>query len=427
MPKFKIALWMMCLAAASGVLLAAGSRQDEYDLRAPFALELPEVSQARSNEPKIVVKHTTSFPAQTHLRTIKLWVRDPDDSIDYLAINTFINGEAADTASTKKPTLDGKIVELNLDKFGRLRLKPDKNVVEIIALDRRKRNYYASFVLLSENRALGNEAALATPEKFTGRKFAVIIGVSDYEHNDAGLTDLNYADDDAEAIRKLLRSPEGGQFAEDQIRCLVDKQATNATVRTQLTSFLSKAGPQDLIYLFIAGHGFPDPYNLREFYFALHDSKIADLPNTALKMTELQQILKGQKAKRVVAFIDTCHSAGVSGKKIVAARGQRVENNLVNLYAEKYFREEGWALLTSSDVDESSFEDEKWDKHGVFTWALLQGLGGKADANSDRSITAGELFAFVSKRVSEETQGKQNPRALPGSNEKLTLAAVAKK
>ena len=105
-------------------------------------------------------------------------------------------------------------------------------------------------------------------------------------------------------------------------------------------------------------------------------------------------------------------------------RGLR--HNLVNLYTEKLlYREEGKAVITSSDVNEESAEAPRWGGgHGVFTYFLLEGLQGKADLNTDRLVTVGELFSFVRQKVRLETQFKQNPRLIENANESLTLAAV---
>jgi uncharacterized caspase-like protein len=142
-------------------------------------------------------------------------------------------------------------------------------------------------------------------------------------------------------------------------------------------------------------------------------------------MKELQDLLdQSVRAERVVVFVDTCHSAGLSGGTLTATRG--VENNLINLYAARLYTEAGRAVLTSSDVSELSQESARWGGgHGVFTWALLEGLRGEADANSDQLVTAGELFTFVRDRVRLETAFRQNPRALTGLNTDLALAAVA--
>lgn len=263
--------------------------------------------------------------------------------------------------------------------------------------------------------------------RFQGRKFAVVIGISRYKYKDGGLNDLQYADADARSIRDFLESPEGGRFAPSSILYMENEQATLDGVRASLKSFLPKAGPNDLVFFFIAGHGSPDPYAPQKLYFMLYDTKVADMPNTALPMNELQEVLDHNlRARRVLVFVDTCHSAGLSGEKIVTTRS--LENNLVNLYAAKLFGETGRAVLTSSDVNEVSLEDQRWGGgHGVFTLALLDGLRGEADANSDNLISAGELFAYVRDRVRIETAFHQNPQVLPGLNADLTLAFVLKK
>jgi uncharacterized caspase-like protein len=101
---------------------------------------------------------------------------------------------------------------------------------------------------------------------------------------------------------------------------------------------------------------------------------------------------------------------------------------LINLYSAKLFKEEARAAITSSDVNELSYENKRWGGgHGVFTYALLEGLRGKADANGDSLITAGELFAYVRDRVRLETGFKQNPRSLYDFSGDFTLAFVAGK
>jgi hypothetical protein len=269
------------------------------------------------------------------------------------------------------------------------------------------------------------EAAVSS--QFSGRKLAVIIGISDYKFNDSGLSDLNYCDADARSFRDFLQQKNGGGFSANDVLYLENQGATLDAVRTSLRSFLSKAEANDLVVIFLAGHGSPDPYAPQNLYFLMHDTKVANMETTALPMTELQNILDERvKAERVVVFIDTCHSAGLSGKQITHTRG--LENNLINLYASKLFKESGRAILTSSDVSEESQESKRWGNgHGIFTFALLEGLQGEADFNRDNFITAGELFAYVRNRVSVETGFKQNPTALPGLSKDLTLAFSTKK
>ncbi len=268
------------------------------------------------------------------------------------------------------------------------------------------------------------QADSSVSTQFTGRKFAVVIGISRYKYHDGGLTDLKYADADARSVRDFLQEREGGNFSASDIFYLENEQATLDAVRTGLRNFLPRAGPADLVFFFIAGHGAPDPYAPQNLYFLLSDSKVADMPNTALPMDEVKQVLnQNLRAQRVIAFIDTCHSAGLSGGKLVLTRG--LENNLVNLYAAQLFKERGTAVLTSSDINEISHESEQWGGgHGIFTMALLEGLRGDADLNRDHLVTAGELFRYVHDRVSVATAFEQNPKALPGLNRDLTLSVA---
>jgi uncharacterized caspase-like protein len=241
------------------------------------------------------------------------------------------------------------------------------------------------------------------------------------------LTNLRYADADARAIRDFLLKPEGGGFKASDILYMENNGATSEAVRDALTRLLRRAAPSDLVFVYIASHGSPDPFDPRKLYFLMNDTKVADMPKTGLGMFELQEMLDHVvRAERVVVFIDACHSAGISGPKLVTGRQlERVENNVFNLYASRLYRETGRAVLTSSDVNEISEEGPHWGGgHGVFTWALLEGLSGAADANRDRVVTAGEVFSYVNRTVQRETNSRQNPRALSGINQDFPLAVT---
>jgi Caspase domain len=533
------------LTGSSSRVCSSGARLvGETSLRAPFVLELPDIS-VRIEAPEADIPHTD-------LHQIRFLVRKPfADTIDYGKIYTTINGESAGTIQETRSGREGIIVICNIDQRPNLfRLRPGKNVVEISAVDRNRRLFYASFVLLSQGRSAGDaarsssatieslpaaagddrqpptvyliepksairltgntasvriygvvndnsgkvtsvtingvaaplvpatgtrglvvrpsaavlqgevtfdrtitisgeqapvvieakdaagnttrvlipirrrEAALSS--KYSGRKFALLIGVSRYQYHDGGLNDLGFCDADARAIRDFLQRREGGGFAAADIVYLENEQATVGAVRAALRSFLPKAGPNDLIFVFLAGHGSPDPYAPQNLYFLLHDTKVADMPNTALPMEELKDVLDhSTRAAREVVFVDTCHSAGLSGEKLVQTRS--LENNLINLYAQKLYKETGRAILTSSDINELSQESPQWGGHGIFTLALLEGFRGEADANGDHLITAGELFNYVRDRVRVATAFQQNPRALPGLNADLALAVASGK
>ena len=254
------------------------------------------------------------------------------------------------------------------------------------------------------------------------QKYALIIGISRYRNNLRGVQNLEYADKDARAIYEFLQQPAAGGFAPENMLLLNNEQATLARIREALTNFTAKAGVNDLLLIFFAGHGSPDPLSPGNLYLLAHDTSVEAMPQTALSMPELRRYIdQNIKSKRLVLLLDACHSAGFSTEVT-----RDLTNNLTNLYLEKLlYQEEGRAIITSSDINERARESRKWgDGHGVFTYYLLRGLKGEADSNRDRFVSVGELFSFVRQQVRVDTKFEQNPRMLIGDNEHLALSVA---
>lgn len=423
---FKITVYLLFFLASSVIA------QTGFSSRAPFVLELPEVSATRYISPVI------RLPLKA-VPTLKFRVLEPyATDIDYGKIIVTLNGNGINRGCDKKLDAQGKIVHCGRreDRMGGYELFPGKNIIEIRATDRKGREYYASYVMI-----LGDKTAVieksdtsGKAEVFRGRKFAVIVGVSEYKYADAGLKNLSFADDDAQAIASFLQTPSGGSFSSGDIKLLVNQDASLLAVRTALLDTAKSAKSDDLIFIFIAGHGAPDPLAPQNLYFLLADTKVVDMAKTAFPMSELKQILDTKVyAQRVITLIDTCHSAGINQKTQSLVSGRQLEqegdeNNISNFFlTNQLFKQTGRAIITSSDVNEVSQESAKWGNHGVFTWALLDGLKGAADLNGDGLITAGEIFQYTRANVQKATNFQQNPLALPGSSGNLTLAFAAGK
>jgi uncharacterized caspase-like protein len=253
-----------------------------------------------------------------------------------------------------------------------------------------------------------------------------VIGISHYNKGDGQINDLRYADRDAQAVLDFLKSPAGGGVADQDALLLLNDDATTQNVRHALFTFLTKPQEQDTVVIYIAGHGAPDPLDPRNLYLITADTKPDDMGGTAFPMWQIQDVFERVlKAKRVITLADTCHSYGFSGLR--AGSGQKRANNLINQYLERYASKGQRAVITASDISESSFEDAKWgDGHGVFTYFLLRGLKGEADRNHDGVVTAGELFAYLQQSVRDATDGKQNPRAAVGISSGLAVSTVAR-
>jgi hypothetical protein len=257
--------------------------------------------------------------------------------------------------------------------------------------------------------------APSEPTAVAGEKWAVVIGISDYRKE--GL-DLRYANHDAEAMRDFLIGK--GGFSPNRVRFLSNQGATHQEIRTALSTFLAAAQPEDLVLIFLAGHGVQDTVNPDRFFFLVHDSEPGNLGGTAIPMWDLGNAMDYTiRSRRILVFADTCHSGAALG----TSNGGKL--NFFNKYLEVLAQKKGRLVVTASQAHEYSLEKENL-AHGVFTHSLLRGLGGLADDNpADGVITAGELVDYVRATVPEETEGEQHPSyTQQGFDMNLPLAYV---
>jgi uncharacterized caspase-like protein len=240
-----------------------------------------------------------------------------------------------------------------------------------------------------------------------------------------GIPSLKYADKDAEALANFLRRPEGGGYDSDHLRLLLNKDATLANVKDALINFLNQAIDMDLVFIYFAGHGAPEPARPQNIYLLTSDSDPTALGTTAFPMWDIQTVLARYiNAKRVIVFSDACHSGNISVN--FATRGVGVsEQNLVNQYLTDLSKsKEGVIVFTASASGEVSQEFPEM-AHGVFTYYLLEGLEGKADYNNDYTVTINELMQYVEEQVKRKTHGSQNPtRSQTAYDKEMTISVL---
>jgi WD40 repeat protein len=283
------------------------------------------------------------------------------------------------------------------------------------------------------NRKVYGAISVNAPSKFptTTRErglepqvWAVVVGISEYANK--AIPPLRYADQDALAFAEFLQKPEGGGIQPDHMQVLTNKDATLANVRNALVEFLSHAIDKDLVLIFFAGHGAPDPARPTNLFMLTNDTDPSRLGTTAYPMWEMQTLLTRQiSAKRIVVFSDACHSGGISVD--FATRGvNATDSNLINQYLADLARtKEGIVVFTASAAGEVSQELPELG-HGVFTYFLLEGMKGEADLNNDYTVTINELMQYVEDQVKRKTKGAQTPtRSQTIYDKDLTISKIA--
>jgi hypothetical protein len=235
------------------------------------------------------------------------------------------------------------------------------------------------------------------------KRWAVVIGVGQYESAD--IPDLEYAPNDARAVRDFLMSDAAGPF--DEVLYLENERATGAAMREALFVFLQQADWDDLVVIYYAGHGAPDPGRPDNLYLLPTDTDLNALAATGFPMWDVKTALRRQiAAERVLVIADACHSAGTADGDAVGGG----DTNEIAGGFQQLFTPSRRLMLTAADTNEFSLEDARWGGHGVFTHFLLDGLRGAGDRDQNGIVTVTELYEHVSGEVRGATGGRQNPQ-----------------
>ncbi len=233
--------------------------------------------------------------------------------------------------------------------------------------------------------------------------WAVIIGIARYEH----MPSLKYSDDDAYRIYAFLKSPEGGALKDDQIRILIDEDATRLKILQALNEIFLKADDNDVVMLYYSGHGLEGTFIPIDY----------DGTNNLISHEEVKDILNRSKAKHKICYLDACYSGS-----LLAAKGP-FSNSLLYFYDELDKTPGGTAFFLSSKNKEFSLEDGGL-RQGIFSHFLIKGLKGMADFNKDKTITVKELFDYVYKNVREYTGNVQSPMIAGDYNERMPVGFI---
>ena len=219
--------------------------------------------------------------------------------------------------------------------------------------------------------------------------WAVVAGVAAYDH----MPVLRYTDDDAYRFYAFLKSPEGGALPDEQIRILIDEEATREGVLEAMTDVFGQAGPKDLVLFYFSGHGLNGSFLPIDF----------DGYNNKLTHEEIAKAFNDCKARYKICIADACHSGS-----LIAMRSGETETPISQYYQNLAKSVAGTALIMSSKGDETSLESAGL-RQGVFSHFLIRGLKGEADTNKDKIVSIKEIYDFVYTNVRAYTGNRQSP------------------
>lgn len=254
--------------------------------------------------------------------------------------------------------------------------------------------------------------------------FAMIMGISKY----LKVRPLEYADKDAELFRDFLKSPAGGNLPEDNIYCLLNEKGLNANFLVAGNKWLKAKNLQkgDRLFIYLSGHG--DAIDESQYYYLTYDCNPAGDKNNyqiggAMSMYDVKANINRQTAKGVEVYliVDACRTNELPGKE----EGQNYFSSGVSDI------KAGEVLMMAAAAGQESLEDGSIGSgHGLFTYYLIDGLSGVADAEGkkDNKITVQELQQYVFKKVQgvaqEQFKKKQEPYFCCSENSDRVISIV---
>ncbi len=249
-----------------------------------------------------------------------------------------------------------------------------------------------------------------------GTLYILAIGVTKYP----GLADrckpnpdcdLTYAGEDAIAFAKVAEQRLGALHGWVARRVLAggrkSEDAPSAANITAALEMLAHSQPRDTVAVFMAGHSMNEG---RDYFFLPSDAAAADGAvrlGSAVPWPAIEDALASAKGRRLL-FLDISHANGTYNPKFGTAA----------YYAN--------ILVYSSARWNQLGQESREFRHGLFTQAIIEGLGGAADVNKLGQVDTIQLNDYLQSRVPELARSmrlEQEPQFIKGPGEEaFTLA-----
>ncbi|MEP6699762.1 MAG: tetratricopeptide repeat protein [Bacteroidota bacterium] len=257
-----------------------------------------------------------------------------------------------------------------------------------------------------------------------GDTYALVIGISKYKN----IVQLNYADDDAIDFAKLLTDIKIVKNTND-VRLLIDSEATEAQIKSELRKINSKIKPghNDRVIIYFAGHGDNDSQTEQGYLLAYGcNDTVAYYDNDAVFIPQLETIVNGiAKNAKVILITDACRSGNLAGHMDGAMQTMKILND-------------GFTNVTKilSCKPKQLSQEKKFPGggHGVFTYYLMQALSGLSVDDKATNITITDIENYMPLKISAETQDAQRPIFIYDNNDvvasvdkDIRIAAIANK
>jgi len=261
-------------------------------------------------------------------------------------------------------------------------------------------------------------------DKIKHHLYCISVGITKYKGDK--LNTLNYASQDAadieevvsQAAKKLLDTSENNSNVTSyllntpNVAPVGAKQFLpyRANIRQVFAEVASKATADDIIVVFLSGHGVQ--HSDRQFYYLTADASAFELDgvesSSGIGTDTLLKWMVNIPANKKVLILDACYSGqaveSLHIKKEIPADQQR---SLDNLNART-----GTYILSASASGHSAFEMSEYGQ-GILAYNLLLGIKTGGGLRDNRFLDVSTWFKFAAEKVDEmakENGERQEPK-----------------
>jgi len=243
---------------------------------------------------------------------------------------------------------------------------------------------------------------------------AVIFGIEDYKN----VSDVSFAHRDASFIKEYFSKTLG--VKENNIYYKTNEDVGKA----EFDKVFSAGGWLDKrvkkgkteIYFYYAGHGSPD-IKENKAYLIPYDGDPNYASQTGYEMEEIYDTLANLNAKSVTVFLDACFTGANRESEMLLANARPLMIEVESPIAK------GITVFSATGQKEiSSAWPEK--KHGLFSYFLMKGMQGDADANRDSKLSLKELGDYIQYKVSEQAgylDREQTPQMISNDESRILI------
>ncbi|MDH5667292.1 MAG: tetratricopeptide repeat protein [Nitrospira sp.] len=238
-------------------------------------------------------------------------------------------------------------------------------------------------------------AQIGKPDGLYYKSWAIVIGIDDY----TVAPPIQGAVDDAKQVAQAFR-----KLGFDEVVEIYGKDASHRRLRQIFNDILPrKVGRMDRLVIFYTGHVgvTQDAEGEDRSYLVPRDAQINN-PAKAVTVEYLKEFTRRSASKHTLLLFD----APVFGWEITVPEALSLEGRIV---PEAEIDRRAVQVISSAQKGESS---TRVGGTSLFVQALVAGLDGAADADTNGWLMASELGAYLGRAVETASNGIQHPTSL---------------